>query len=350
MNIVAFYGVGEFGKSYINHCISEGLNNLHLTDPDSSLWWTQYYKMTIFDPNCMKWDLYDMVVITTDSREFYEDAVNRLTTVYKVPREKIRACWEVIVLTKEMKEFYKWSDGKLNNTKGSELVTKKELSDMLDVDSLNDLEKFFLLENHRVITKWLHYFDAYDRFFSKYRGKDVTILEIGVFKGGSLQMWKNYFKGSDNKLQIYGIDIDPGCKRLEEEDIKIFIGSQEDREFLRKIKEEIGKVDILIDDGGHTMNQQIVTFEELFDLVDDNGVYLCEDLHTSYWKDYGGGYKGDSFIEYSKNLIDYINAHHSETDQLQVNSYTDSIGYVTYCDSMIFIEKKPMAKRYSAIS
>ena len=96
------------------------------------------------------------------------------------------------------------------------------------------------------------------------------------------------------------------------------------------------------------MKQQRVTFEELFDCVADDGIYLCEDLHTSYWAEYGGGYKNrKSFIEYSKNLIDYVNANYSETDKLKRNAYTDAIRYITYCDSMIFIEKKPTTNRYS---
>ena len=79
------------------------------------------------------------------------------------------------------------------------------------------------------------------------------------------------------------------------------------------MKAKIPKIDILIDDGGHSMNQQIISFEELYSHIKEDGIYLCEDLHTSYWKTYGGGYKNkESFIEYSKNFIDYINAFHSE--------------------------------------
>lgn len=82
-------------------------------------------------------------------------------------------------------------------------------------------------------------------------------------------MWEHYFKTSQNDVQVYGIDIDPNCKQLEDDRVKIYVGSQEDRQFLQKVKEEIGEIDILIDDGGHTMNQQITTFEELFDIVSD---------------------------------------------------------------------------------
>lgn len=203
---------------------------------------------------------------------------------------------------------------------------------------MNDLEKYFRKNDGRLIHKWIHYFDVYDRHFSRFRNKDITILEIGVSQGGSLQMWKNYF---GPKAKIYGVDVNPHCKTLEEENIKIFIGSQSDRKFLNTVKKSIPRVDILIDDGGHTMEQQIVTYEEMFDHVKDKGVYLCEDLHTSYWLKWGGGYRRKgTFIEYSKSFIDYLNAHHSEQKGLKVNSFTESVDSIHYYDSILVLEKK----------
>ncbi len=203
---------------------------------------------------------------------------------------------------------------------------------------MNDLEKYFRLNNQKLIHKWPHYFEIYDRHFREFRNKEIIILEIGIYQGGSLQMWKNYF---GEKATIYGLDINPRCKELEEENIKIFIGSQSDRKFLREIKESIPRIDILIDDGGHTMVQQIVTFEELFDHIEENGVYLCEDLHTSYWLKFGGGYKRrGTFIEYSKNFIDYLNAYHSQQRSLRVNQFTQSVNSIHYYDSVIVIEKR----------
>jgi len=117
---------------------------------------------------------------------------------------------------------------------------------------ISGLEKYFRNNNKRLIHKWNHYFDIYERHFNRFRNKEIVILEIGVLQGGSLQMWKDYF---GDKAKIFGIDIDPRCKELEEKNIKIFIGSQSDRKFLRKIKETIPLVDILIDDGGHYMDQ-----------------------------------------------------------------------------------------------
>jgi hypothetical protein len=202
---------------------------------------------------------------------------------------------------------------------------------------VNDLEKYFRQNNDRIIHKWVHYFDVYDRHFKRFRGKEIILVEIGVYQGGSLQMWKNYF---GEKAFIYGIDINPGCRQCEEERIKILIGSQSDRQFLREIKKQLPPIDILIDDGGHTMRQQIVTYQELFDQVKDDGVYLCEDLHTSYWLKFGGGHKRrGTFIEFSKNFIDSLNAFHSEQRSLKVNQFTRTVNSVHYYDSIIVIEK-----------
>lgn len=211
---------------------------------------------------------------------------------------------------------------------------------------MNDLEKYFHENKERKLHKWMHYFEIYDTHFSKYRGTDVHIVEFGVNYGGSLQMWKNYF---GPKAKIYGIDINPHCKEVEEDQIEILIGDQEDKEFLKSVKKRIPKIDILLDDGGHTMKQQINTFEVLFSHIDKNGVYLCEDIHTSYRKHYGGGYKKrGTFIEKSKNFIDYINAWHSrQPRRLAVSDFTKSVFSLHFYDSILVIEKRPINEPYS---
>jgi len=204
----------------------------------------------------------------------------------------------------------------------------------------NDLEEYFYNNTGRLINKWKHYFEIYDRHFSKFRGEEIVIVEIGVFQGGSLQMWKKYF---GPKAKIYGIDIDPRVKAFEEENIEIHIGSQSDANFLNDLKNKIPKIDILIDDGGHTMNQMRVTFDCMFDHIKPDGVFLCEDTHTCYHWRYGGGYKrSNSFIEYTKNIIDYINAWHSEQKSFQVNKFTKSVHSIHFYDSIILIEKRLM--------
>lgn len=204
------------------------------------------------------------------------------------------------------------------------------------------LREYFENNTGNCIHKWMHYLEIYEFWFQKYRNRPVVILEIGVYQGGSLQMWRNYF---GKEAQIYGVDINPNCKRFEAENTHIFIGSQEDRQFLKDLKTKIPKVDILIDDGGHMMKQQITSFEELYDHIKEEGVYLCEDLHTSYYKSYGGGYrKQGSFVEYSKNLIDYLNAWHSKEKGFSVNNFTRTAYSMHYYDSVLVIQKKNMQR------
>ncbi|MFH1282846.1 MAG: class I SAM-dependent methyltransferase [bacterium] len=210
---------------------------------------------------------------------------------------------------------------------------------------MNDLEKYFTENKENLIHKWKHFFEIYDRHFSKYRGTDVHVVEFGILHGGSLKMWKSYF---GSKAKIYGVDINPNCKELKEDQIEIFIGDQEDRKFLKYLANTIPRIDILIDDGGHTMRQQIHTFEELFPYVENGGVYLCEDLHTSYWPEFGGGYKRKgTFIEYSKNFIDYLHAWHSlKEKKLSVSDFTRSAYSLHYYDSILVIKKRPIERPY----
>lgn len=214
---------------------------------------------------------------------------------------------------------------------------------------MNDLRRHFTENTGRLIHKWNHYFDIYDSHFSRFRGSDVHVVELGVSQGGSLQMWKQYF---GPHARIFGVDINPLCKAFEEEQIQIFIGDQGDRAFLRSLKEVIPRIDVLIDDGGHTMRQQIHTFEELFPYIDANGVYLCEDLHTSYWPDWGGGYrKRGTFIEYSKELVDRIHAwHYAGASQSEITEFTRSAHSLHYYDSVLVIEKRPIRRPFTLMT
>lgn len=204
--------------------------------------------------------------------------------------------------------------------------------------SENPLEKYFRKNRKRRIHKWAHFFDVYHRHFQRFRGKPVVVVEFGVSQGGSLQMWRHYF---GRKARIYGVDIDPQCKAFGGRRTKVFIGDQEDRSFLRSIAKEIGPIDVLIDDGGHTMGQQIATFEVMYQHVKPGGVFLIEDLHTSYWGRYGGGYqKPGTFIEYAKNLTDQLNAWHSKTPGFKVNRFTRNTRSMHFYDSIIVFEKE----------
>lgn len=206
---------------------------------------------------------------------------------------------------------------------------------------MSPLEEYFLSNTGRPLHKWHHYFDIYHRHFERFRGKSPVVLEIGVWYGGSIQMWQHYFGPG---MKYVGIDIESSCKRFEDTDTTIMVGDQADRQFLREIARRFPQIDILIDDGGHTMGQQIATFEELYPAIQREGVYLCEDVCTSMLSNWGGGYrKPDTFLEYSKRLIDNLYGWYSEDKTaLPVNDITRSTHGLHFYDSIIVIEKKPI--------
>jgi hypothetical protein len=156
----------------------------------------------------------------------------------------------------------------------------------------------------RGIWKWDHYFDIYDRHFSKFRNTDVHVLEIGVFSGGSLDMWQNYFGGASH---IYGVDIEPQCKAYEGDGVEILIGDQADRAFWARVKQQVPQIDIVIDDGGHLPNQQMISFEELLPHLRPGGVYLCEDIHGI----------GNGFACYIHRFAHDLNASHQAINDLE---------------------------------
>jgi len=147
------------------------------------------------------------------------------------------------------------------------------------------------------------YFHVYDELFTSFIGKEITFVEIGVLGGGSLFMWRDFF---GEKARIIGIDLNPEVKRWEKEGFEIFIGSQSDPEFWNSFLDKVGNIDIVLDDGGHTFEQQIITVESVLPNINDNGLIVIEDTYTSFMKEFGSPSKF-SFINYSKSIIDGIN-------------------------------------------
>jgi hypothetical protein len=127
----------------------------------------------------------------------------------------------------------------------------------------------------RGIFKIRHYFDIYHRHLSKFVGERVHVVEIGVQSGGSLEMWRRCF---GPKCHVTGIDIQEGCKVFEDPATTVLIGDQADRSFWAKFRERCAPVDVLIDDGGHETEQQMVTLEEMLPYLRPGGVYICEDV------------------------------------------------------------------------
>jgi len=152
-----------------------------------------------------------------------------------------------------------------------------------------------------------NFLDIYEQYFSPFKNKPINFLEIGVQKGGSLKIWKEYFPNA----QVYGIDIKPDTKRFEEKRIHILIGNQEDSKFTT----DLCNFDIIIDDGGHQQHEQINSLKLLWNHVNPKGLYIIEDICTAYWSAFGGGYGNpNTSISFVKNLIDNVNYMHAATD------------------------------------
>jgi hypothetical protein len=158
--------------------------------------------------------------------------------------------------------------------------------------------------------KWTHYFAAYDTIFAPCRARTLRILEIGVYQGASLRLWRSYFENPETV--IVGIDIDPGCTRFDSsaENVHVRIGNQVDPVFLDTVTRDFGPFDIIIDDGSHHSSHLIQSFNHLFvAALKDDGIYLAEDLHTNYWLPWKD--TRQSFLDVCKELMELMHAHYT---------------------------------------
>lgn len=141
------------------------------------------------------------------------------------------------------------------------------------------------------------YYRCYDNHFGPLQDKEINLLEIGVQSGGSLIMWTKYFKNG----KVTGLEIDEHAKDLDVNGATVVIGDQSDVETLKQFT----GMDIIIDDGGHKMSQQRISFETLFPMLNSGGIYVIEDLHTSYWQEFLD--EEQTAIDSVKALIDEVN-------------------------------------------
>lgn len=197
------------------------------------------------------------------------------------------------------------------------------------------------------INKWRHYLDIYERYLGPLRGTPIRLLEIGVFKGGSLRLWREYF---GPQAELFGVELSPDAAALAREGFGIFIGDQGDPGFMEQVKNEVGTLDVVIDDGGHSMRQQVNSFEVLYPAT--SRVYIVEDTHTSYWPRYQDRPEG-SFIDYAREKIDLLHEWHWNPDSLtlhnipperrpetpQVSEFCATTRAIHFYDSMVVFEK-----------
>ena len=190
-----------------------------------------------------------------------------------------------------------------------------------------------------------HYIPHYDHHLKKYRSKKITLLEIGVGgydkpnKGGkSLRMWRDYFPYA----QIYSIDIHDKSAH-EGKRIRILQGSQVDEEFMRKLVDETGPLDVIIDDGSHINEHVIKTFELLFPHLKEGGTYAVEDTQTSYWPRFGGTSEdiqgSATMMNYFKHLTDALNHKEFLIQDYEPTYYDRHVVAMHFYHNLIFIEK-----------
>lgn len=229
--------------------------------------------------------------------------------------------------------------------------SSSEGADKVELDYYqSDLYEHFLSKRKRRTQKWHHYFPIYDWHFKRFKGMKPTIVEIGVAGGGSLEIWRRYF-GDD--ARIIGVDINDSCKRFEADGVEIMIGDQGDEGFLRELAAHANSPDIIIDDGGHTANQMIKTFELLFPELANNGVFITEDCHTSIWPKYVDRYDGLTFLDYAKSIAEKPTWWHitpnnarfktnpsQREGEVSVPEITRNLWSVSFYDSVVAFEKR----------
>ncbi len=179
------------------------------------------------------------------------------------------------------------------------------------------------------------YFSVYDELFSPFRGRDITFVEIGVLHGGSLFMWRDFFGPS---ARIIGVDSNPESKKWEEFGFEIYVGDQASPEFWKSFKAQVGKIDVLLDDGGHTYLQQIVTLDQACENMNDGGLIVIEDTHTSYLGGFGS--KKYSFINYAMGLVHRNNFRYESLQHLGASTKTWSIQFFESIVSFHFDQTK----------
>ena len=192
------------------------------------------------------------------------------------------------------------------------------------------LYKLFM-NSKKYSMKWSSYFQVYEKIFFPYKNKKIKFVEIGVANGGSLFMWKNYF---GKKAKIIGIDLNPNAKKLEKHGFKIYIGNQSSKKFWDNFYKKEGKIDLILDDGGHKNLQQISTVHHSLPFIKNEGKIIIEDTSTSYLKKEFKNPSKYSFINYSKKIIDII---HRRSPLLKenLNIYSKRIFQVEFFESIV---------------
>jgi len=188
----------------------------------------------------------------------------------------------------------------------------------------------------------LHFLKIYEDYFKDLKNKKINILEIGVHEGKSLMIWKEYFP----KANIIGIDLKSYNFNINR--IFTFQGDQTDINFLLGVSRKFKKFDIIIDDGSHVCSHIIKTFATLFDFLREDGLYICEDLQTSYWPRYGGSRinlnKKNTSLSFFKTLVDSGNYESYDRPFYKKSKFDGKIKFVHFFQNLVIVKKGPTNK------
>jgi len=199
-----------------------------------------------------------------------------------------------------------------------------------------------------VVDKWIHYFPIYARHLAQYRGRPVRVLEIGTYRGGGLQLLQHYLGPS---AELVGLDIDEAAAHAVNGRFPVVLGDQADPAVLRDLSAKYGPFDIVIDDGGHTMAQQIAAVQTLFPLLADRATYIVEDTHTSYWDEFGGGPPGTpgTLTSWVRERVDDLHARHCSDIDLDTVWATQLDGIHVY-DSIAVLDKEQRFRPFNEVA
>ena len=179
--------------------------------------------------------------------------------------------------------------------------------------------------------KWEHYFEIYENLFNKYVNKKIVFVEVGVADGGSLHMWRSYL---GKKARIIGIDLNPNAKKLEKYGFEIFIGDQSTKTFWENFYKKVGKIDILLDDGGHKSIQQITSVVESIKYIKNEGMILVEDTCSSFMNDKAFRiHKKYSFINFCNLIIEGIHRRNPLVNSKK-NLFSNKIHSICFYESL----------------
>lgn len=174
------------------------------------------------------------------------------------------------------------------------------------------------------------YFQVYEDLLARYVGQAFTFVEVGVLNGGSLFMWREYF---GPRARILGIDLNPEAVKWRDHGFEIVIGDQSDPGFWDAFYGAIGMVDVVLDDGGHTNAQQVVTAHKAIEHVRDGGLVLVEDVHASYLPEFGNP-SSHSFVSFATRMVDAIQARFPAVKAVG-NDYWKKVYSIAFYESIV---------------